>query len=70
MPIGPNGEKRPHGVIANAVHIARIASGEIEETYVEPPRTAEQNGAAKVRKRRRIVVDLTPRKPAPASAEK
>ena len=70
MPVGPNGEKRPHGVIANAVHIGRIATGEIEETYVEPPRNAESNGAAKVRKRRRIVVDLTPRKPAPAHAEK
>lgn len=69
MPIGPNGEKRPHGVIANAVHIARIATGEVEETYVEPPKNAESNGAAKVRKRRKIVIDLTP-KPAPARAEK
>lgn len=67
MPIGPNGEKRPHGVIANAVHIARIATGEIEETYVEPPKSPEQNGAAKVRKRRRrVVIDLTPRPPARA----
>ena len=69
MPVGPNGEKRPHGVIANAVHMARIATGEVEETYVEPPRNAESNGAAKVRKRRKIVLDLTP-KPAPARAEK
>ena len=69
MPIGPNGEKRPRDVIANAVHVMRIATGEIEETYVEPPKNAESNGAAKVRKRRKIVLDLTP-KPAPASAEK
>lgn len=68
MPVGPNGEKRSHGVIANAVHVARIATREIEETYVELPRNAEQNGAAKVRKRRRIVLDLTP-KPDPAQAE-
>ena len=33
MPTGPNGEKRPVGVIANAVQIARIATGEAEETY-------------------------------------
>ena len=36
MPTGPRGEKRPAGVIANAVHIARIATGEIEETYEDP----------------------------------
>ena len=69
MPIGPNGEKRPRDVIANAVHVMKIATGEIEETYVEPPKNAESNGAAKVRKRRKIVIDLTP-KPPPASAEK
>ena len=34
MPIGPNGEKRPADVIANAVHVMRIATGEVEETYV------------------------------------
>ncbi|MDE2711717.1 MAG: RNA-binding protein [Acidobacteriota bacterium] len=61
MPIGPNGEKRPRDVIANAVHVMRIATGEIEETYVEPPKNAESNGAAKVRKRRKIVIDLTPK---------
>ena len=34
MPIGPNGEKRPADVIANAVHVMRIATGEADETYV------------------------------------
>lgn len=34
MPIGPNGEKRPADTIANALHVARIATGEAEETYV------------------------------------
>ena len=28
MPKGPNGQKRPDGVIGNAVKIARIATGE------------------------------------------
>jgi hypothetical protein len=32
MPTGPKGEKRPADVIGNAVHVMRIATGEIEET--------------------------------------
>jgi hypothetical protein len=31
MPRGPKGEKRPADVIGNAVHIMRIATGEVEE---------------------------------------
>lgn len=31
MPIGPQGQKRPADAIANAVMVARIATGEIEE---------------------------------------
>ncbi|MGZ2259587.1 histone H1 [Roseobacter sp. A03A-229] len=31
MPKGPKGEKRPADVIGNAVKIARIATGEIED---------------------------------------
>src|ERR1700726_1722774 len=31
MPRGPKGEKRPADVIGNAVHVTRIATGEIEE---------------------------------------
>ena len=34
MPTGPNGEKRPTDVIANAVHVMKVATGEIEEEYV------------------------------------
>jgi hypothetical protein len=33
MPRGPKGEKRPAGVIGNAVHVMRIATGEIEESF-------------------------------------
>ena len=44
MPIGPNGEKRPADVVANAVHVARIATGEAEETYVD---TAKRKGGLK-----------------------
>lgn len=31
MPRGPKGEKRPADVIGNAVHVMRIATGEIEK---------------------------------------
>jgi hypothetical protein len=32
MPKGPKGQKRPADVISNAVHVMRIATGEIKET--------------------------------------
>ena len=32
MPTGPKGQKRPADVIGNAVHVMRIATGEVEET--------------------------------------
>ncbi len=31
MPTGPKGQKRPADVIGNAVHVMRIATGEVEE---------------------------------------
>ena len=31
MPRGPNGEKRPRDTVGCAVHVAKIATGEIEE---------------------------------------
>jgi hypothetical protein len=31
MPKGPQGQKRPADVIGNAVHVMRIATGQIEE---------------------------------------
>ena len=42
--IGPNGEKRPTDVIANAVRVMQIATGEVEEEYVD---TAKQAGGRK-----------------------
>ncbi len=35
MPKGPKGEKRPGDVIGNAIKVARIATGEEEETLTE-----------------------------------
>ena len=32
MPKGPQGQKRPADVIGNAVHVMRIATGEIDDT--------------------------------------
>lgn len=36
MPRGPKGKKRPADVIGNAVHVMRIATGEIEDDRVDP----------------------------------
>ena len=36
MPRGPKGEYRPADVIGCAVHVARIATGEVRETGREP----------------------------------
>ena len=35
MPRGPRGEKRPADVIGAAVMVARIATGEVEDTKIE-----------------------------------
>lgn len=35
MPKTPKGAKRPADVISNAVHVMRIATGEIDETLTE-----------------------------------
>lgn len=33
--IGPNGEKRPADPVANALHVAKVLTGEAEEQYVD-----------------------------------
>jgi hypothetical protein len=35
MPKGPQGQKRPADVIGNAIKVARLATGEEEETLTE-----------------------------------
>ena len=40
MPRGPKGEKRPSDVIGNAIHVMRIATGEIEETLTDDGKNA------------------------------
>ena len=45
MPIGLKGQERPPDVIANAVHVARMATGEAPETYatVHSPECNQQS---------------------------
>ena len=40
MPTGPKGQKRPAGVIGNAVKVMRIATGEAAGTYTEDGKNA------------------------------
>jgi hypothetical protein len=50
MPRGPQGQKRPADVIGNAVHIARIATGEGQETTkTHPAKRASGLAGAKAR---------------------
>ena len=47
MPKGPQGQKRPADVIGNAVHVMRIATGEIEETKRAAGTEANREGGLK-----------------------
>ena len=47
MPRGPKGEKRPADVIGNAVHVMRIATGEIEDNAREPGKEYARKGGLK-----------------------
>jgi len=51
MPKGPKGEKRPADVIGNAVHVMRIATGEIEEELDTPEAQGKDPAAASLGKR-------------------
>ena len=57
MPRGPKGEKRPADVVGNAVHVMRIATGDIEEDLGKAPKRAK--GGRKGGKAR--AASLTPR---------
>lgn len=52
MSKGPKGEKRPADLIGNAVHVMRIATGEVEEAPAPVNPAAEmgrKGGAARAR---------------------
>ncbi|MDD5585350.1 MAG: RNA-binding protein [Alphaproteobacteria bacterium] len=44
MPKGPQGQKRPANVIGAAVMVARIATGEIEDTSLQGKEYASKGG--------------------------
>jgi len=46
MPKGPQGQKRPADVIGNAVHVMRIATGEVEEGAAKPKSGRTRSGRA------------------------
>ena len=50
MPNGPQGQKRPADAVANAVMVARIATGEIEETAYEKSNRKRAGGLARAAK--------------------
>jgi len=58
MPRGPKGEKRPADVIGNAVHVMRIATGEIEEH--EPSLEKQVKRAKAVSRGKARAAKLTP----------
>ena len=47
--IGPNGEKRPGDAVANALHVAKIATGEAEEVYVDESKRAGGRAGGRAR---------------------
>ena len=50
MPKGPQGQRRPADSIGCAVHVARIAIGEIEDTgYKQPNKAKGGRAGAKAR---------------------
>lgn len=50
MPRGPRGERRPADVIGNAVLVAKIATGEAEDTrYAQPAKVKSGKAGGKAR---------------------
>ncbi len=50
MPKGPQGQRRPADVIGNAVHVAKIATGEADDTkHAQPARVKSGRAGAKAR---------------------
>jgi hypothetical protein len=47
MPRGPRGEERPADVVGAAVMVAKIATGEIEDTRRDPSKEYARKGGLK-----------------------
>jgi hypothetical protein len=67
MPRGPKGEKRPADVIGNAVHVMRIATGDIED---EKPSGRVRSGRAGGRARATSLSSEKRKEIAKAAAQK
>ncbi|MBI4182567.1 MAG: RNA-binding protein [Proteobacteria bacterium] len=53
MPRGPHGERRPADVVGCAITVAKVATGEIEESsYVVPGRVRSGKAGAAARMKR------------------
>ena len=48
MPRGPKGERRPADVVGAAVMVAKIATGEIEDTRADPGKSTPGGAASGV----------------------
>lgn len=68
MPRGPKGEKRPADVIGNAVHVMRIATGEIEDARTEPGKEYARKGGLKGGKARAAALSPSRRREIAAKA--
>ena len=49
MPRGPNGEKRPRDTIGCAVHVMKIATGEVEEDLAKNREGGIKGGEARAK---------------------
>ena len=47
MPTGPKGQKRPADVIGAAIMVAKIATGEIQDTLRDPAKALHREGGLK-----------------------
>ena len=49
MKIGPNGEKRPSDVVANAFLIGQVATRQADETYIDQKKSAAGKAGGRAR---------------------
>jgi predicted Zn-dependent protease len=62
MPKGPQGQKRPADVIGNAVHVMRIATGQVADTKRNSKTEASRKGGLKGGKSRAVKLSQNKRK--------
>ena len=57
MPTGPQGQKRPDDPIACAMHVVRIATGQIEDTKTGPAKADRSRVEKKAEENQRRSLD-------------